>query len=319
MLRKDLQDRLERANNVPIRTIMAHFGHNPVKEMADADTYRSPFRNEKEPSFRVTKRSSNHHYVNKWHDYGDDGKVNDAVDLVCRLMNFKKQFEGVKYIESNFLGAYPLADKPAPTHVRKDPAGPTTSDYLIRSVSDSFGNANLIQYAASRGISLETLNASGCVELTYSRGDYTYDAIALKIDGGGYEARCVPPRDNPKKGKYTLGHKGISTLQNNTDRMTESCFVFEGLFNYLSYIQLIGTNPGLDVIVLNGKDNASSLEDLCHKGVKNLCFFADNDIAGRDALDTANRISGCQVHDMSFLYASLGLDDLNEFLLNNRK
>lgn len=320
MLNRELQDRLDKANNVPIRDIMVHFGYHPVKEMADKDTYKSPFRDEKEPSMRVTKRSSDPRFVNKWQDFGEDGKVNDAVNLVCRIMEYSRQFEGVKYIESNFLGAYPLADKPAPTPSRKIPAkANNTPNYLIRSVSDSFSNISLIQYAASRGISLETLNASRCVELTYSRNGYTYDAIALKIDEGGYEVRCVPPRDDPKKGKYTLGHKGVSTLRNNTDTMNENCLVFEGMFNYLSYLQLYGTSSGQDIIVLNGKDNAGSLEYLCHKGVKNLYFFADNDDAGREALDTACRITGCLVFDMSWLYTPLGLSDLNEFLIVRRK
>ncbi|WP_315358933.1 toprim domain-containing protein, partial [Prevotella nigrescens] len=107
--------------------------------------------------------------------------------------------------------------------------------------------------------------------------------------------------------------KDISLFHNEESK--QSCFVFEGFIDFLSFMMLRRKeNGGLkrqDYLVLNSVSNVKkALEPLSH--YENIQCFLDNDEAGRKAYQALLMGLKVPVIDSSGLYADC--KDLNEFL-----
>lgn len=56
---------IDRMKRIPIEDFLARLGHHPVQRRANAVWYRSPYREEKTPSFKVNPEK------NLWYDFGE--------------------------------------------------------------------------------------------------------------------------------------------------------------------------------------------------------------------------------------------------------
>ena len=71
----------QEANSIPLGDILSHYGYGAVQTVRlGYDMYRSPFRSDTSPSFKVFREE------NRWYDFGD-GTYGRAVDLVMRVEN----------------------------------------------------------------------------------------------------------------------------------------------------------------------------------------------------------------------------------------
>ena len=70
----------QEANSIPLEDILSRYGYEPSRRYGGYDMYRSPFRCDSSPSFKVFRNE------NRWYDFGDSshGRV---VDLVMRIQN----------------------------------------------------------------------------------------------------------------------------------------------------------------------------------------------------------------------------------------
>ena len=163
----------------------------------------------------------------------------------------------------------------------------------------------LINYLGERCIDIE-IARTVCKELHFDTRGKHYFGIGFPNIAGGYEIR------NPFfKGGITP--KDISLFHNEESR--QSCFVFEGFMDFLSFMMLRRKeNNGLkrqDYLVLNSVTNI-------HKAIKKLsCYdsvqcFLDNDTAGRNAYLRLSKELGSSVLDSSSLYSDF--KDLNDYL-----
>lgn len=91
-------------------------------------------------------------------------------------------------------------------------------------------------------------------EMYYRIGDKPYFALAFKNDAGGYELR------NPRF-KGSTSPKDITHIRQ-SGKKNDSCFVFEGIMDYLSFIAIRQktnpTYPCLDwqnYVILNSTTN----------------------------------------------------------------
>lgn len=64
----------QEANSIPLGDILSHYGYEPSRRYGGYDMYRSPFRSDTSPSFKVFREE------NRWYDFGD-GTYGRAVDL----------------------------------------------------------------------------------------------------------------------------------------------------------------------------------------------------------------------------------------------
>lgn len=169
----------------------------------------------------------------------------------------------------------------------------------------------LLTYLQERGINI-TLAKRECSEAYFTNNGKRYFAIAFPNVSGGYEIRnryfkgCIAPKE-------------ISHIRQ-PETARETCYVFEGFMDYLSFLTLRLENcpkyPELDrqdYMVLNSVANVSkALYPLGSYERIHCCF--DNDRAGMEALQQIRMEYGrdLYIRDASQTYS--GYKDLDEYL-----
>ena len=168
-----------------------------------------------------------------------------------------------------------------------------------------------LTYLQERGINTE-LAKRECREAHFTNNGKRYFAIAFPNISGGYEIRnryfkgCIAPKE-------------ISHIRQ-AGKARETCYVFEGFMDYLSFLTLRLENcpkyPELDrqdYMVLNSVANVSKALYPLGNYERIHCFF-DNDRAGMEALQQIRVEYGrdLYIRDASQTYS--GCKDLNEYL-----
>lgn len=284
----------------PIPVVMEYFGKDARPRQRNK--YLSPLRNETNPSFCVNPNS------NTWYDFGvsEGGGV---IDLVCRLSGCRRYeaLDILSVINGRYTHIANELPRPLPAPNKKPQA------VIIEHVSQSFTNKTIIQYAASRGISKVILDHN-CMQVCYhlqSTPRWSITAIGFMNDLGGYALRST-------KSKISSSSY-ISTIRG-SDRTYASVLVFEGFFDYLSFLALNKTTSLEEsVCVLNGVGNVNHALK-CLEGYTDIRLYLDNDDAGRRCRDTImSHFKGTfvgeirrNVCDYSITYA--GHKDLNSML-----
>jgi hypothetical protein len=189
----------------------------------------------------------------------------------------------------------------------------------------------LLDYLEKRKIA-EAIAKAHCMEVHYAVNDKPYYAIGFKNDNGGYELRS----------RYFKGctSKDISSKIGNGRVKSETCYLFEGFMDYLSFLTIKAkshqenapriistlTPPVIiptstpspfhsDVIILNSLSNLSKVKNTL-VGYKNITAFLDNDDAGQKATQELKSLCK-EVNDRSLLYR--GFKDLNEYLCGKKQ
>ena len=285
------------AKQIRIEEYLHSLGYDPVRRQGGNLWYKSPFRDEQEPSFKVNMER------NLWYDFGA-GRGGNIIALARELYasdslpylleRIAEQAPGVRPVSFSF-GGQPFS-KPS---FRQLEAVPLSSPALF-------------SYLRQRGINTE-LAKRECCEVRYQTDGKPYFAVGFPNRSGGYEIRnkffkgCIAPKD-------------ITHIRQ--EQTKETCYLFEGFMDYLSFLTLRQERHpdrpalgGQDHIVLNSVSNFSkALRPL--GDYERIHCFLDNDRAGLEALREIQREYGSRVHDASHVYS--GYKDLNDYL-NGKK
>ena len=273
-----------------MQDVLTSMGCKPVKQYGVNLMYLSPFRTEKHASFKINTE------LNLWYDFGIS-RGGNIIDLVELLYNSSDVSYLIHQIERNAPSCVSVS---LPT---AKPNTPQNSFENLQVLSNS--HPALIKYLGERCIDIE-IARTVCKELHFDTRGKHYFGIGFPNIAGGYEIR------NPFfKGGITP--KDISLFHNEESK--QSCFVFEGFIDFLSFMMLRRKeNDGLklqDYLVLNSVSNVKkALEPLSH--YENVQCFLDNDEAGRNAYKQLLEELGSSVLDSSSLYSDF--KDLNDYL-----
>ena len=280
---------------IKLQEFLATIDCKPVKQYGVNLMYLSPLRTEKHASFKVNTE------LNLWYDFGI-GRGGNIIDLAELLYNSSDVSYLIRQIERN---------APSGVSVSLPKAKPNTPQNSFENLQVlSITHPALIKYLGERCIDIE-IARTVCKELHFDTRGKHYFGIGFPNIAGGYEIR------NPFfKGGITP--KDISLFHNEESK--QSCFVFEGFIDFLSFMMLRRKeNDGLkrqDYLVLNSVSNVhKALESLSH--YKNVQCFLDNDEAGRKAYQALLMGLKVPVIDSSGLYADC--KDLNEFLCRQNR
>ena len=280
---------------IKLQEFLATIDCKPVKQYGVNLMYLSPLRTEKHASFKVNTE------LNLWYDFGI-GRGGNIIDLAELLYNSSDVSYLIHQIERN---------APSSVSVSLPTAKPNTPQNSFENLQVlSITHPALIKYLGERCIDIE-IARTVCKELHFDTRGKHYFGIGFPNIAGGYEIR------NPFfKGGITP--KDISLFHNEESK--QSCFVFEGFIDFLSFMMLQRKeNDGLkrqDYLVLNSVSNIQkALEPLSH--YENVQCFLDNDEAGRNAYLRLSKEFGNLVTDASTLYS--GFKDLNEYLCAESK
>ena len=285
------------AKQIRIEEYLHTLGYNPVRRQGDSLWYKSPFRDEQEPSFKVNMER------NLWYDFGA-GRGGNIIALARELYasdslpylleRIAEQAPSVRPVSFSF-GGQPLS-KPSFQQLEVVP----------------LSSPALLSYLRQREINTE-LAKRECRKVRYLTGGKPYFAVGFLNRSGGYEIRnkffkgCIAPKDITHIRQTEPG---------------ETCCLFEGFMDYLSFLTLRQAGhpdrpalDGQDYIVLNSVSNLSKALRLLGNYERIHCFL-DNDRAGLEALREIQREYGSRVRDASPVYS--GYKDLNDYL-NGKK
>ena len=286
---------IDQIKKIKLQEFLATIDCKPVKQYGVNLMYLSPLRTEKHASFKVNTE------LNLWYDFGI-GRGGNIIDLAELLYNSSDVSYLIHQIERN---------APSCVSVSLPTAKPNTPQNSFENLQVlSITHPALIKYLGERCIDIG-IARTVCKELHFDTRGKHYFGIGFPNIAGGYEIR------NPFfKGGITP--KDISLFHNEESK--QSCFVFEGFIDFLSFMMLQRKeNDGLkrqDYLVLNSVSNIQkALEPLSH--YENVQCFLDNDEAGRNAYLRLSKEFGNLVTDASTLYS--GFKDLNEYLCAESK
>lgn len=302
---------LEKIKSVSLPSLLAHFGVHPVKGWSHGKRYYlylAAYRHERHPSLSVF------YHDGKWlfHDFAT-GETGTNIDMLVRFNFFHDWREAASFVAKNFLGCELSEDNASP---REDNSIAIRTENSYPGVIHSISRINkdyVAKYLESRGIPLSVASKYVYIATySYPPSEKRFFGLAWKTRKGGWSIRW--PLDLPKgKGKTFVGPAGITVFPADIGT-SDSCLVFEGIFDFLSYVLMAGGTINMDAIVLNSVCNVSEACDVLSNYDDINCYL-DNDQPGVEATTViAKRFPG-KVRDMSNLYKHSNCIDLNDYLL----
>lgn len=256
--------------------------------------YRSPFREETHPSFKVDTEK------NLWIDYAES-RGGSIIDLCMRLEGCTLS-EAICRLGQNVSGntAHSYSSPKNETPICPKQKEMASGTRRLISMSDTLP-PHLQEYLTKeRCIDLEKAAPFlNCI--SYEVRGRRYEAIGFANSSGGYELR-----DNHLF-KGTVAPKDITPI---FEDMEQPVCLFEGFMDFLSLLSMKGevTNQCL---VMNSVSNvARSIHYLNKRNITSVRAFLDNDDAGRKAVQEFVN-EGFKVEDMAVYYKDF--KDLNEY------
>lgn len=279
---------LDNIRKISIREYLKKIGVEPTKENERRGMYCSPLREEKNASFSVD-------YIrNVWFDHGLN-KGGSIIDLVAQMKNCSVG-EAIAKLEELNPDCFSFQ-----RNIDSQKDDPSISIQKIMPLT----HQSLLQYLDERCINLDIAKES-CQEIYYSVANKNYFAIGFKNNSGGFELR----------NKYFQGctNKDI-TIYTCIDNKSDTCIVFEGFIDYLSFLTLRDIDkPKVNAVILNSVSNLSKAIGFIKSHSKIYCFL-DNDEAGRKAALEIKKTC-LTVIDKSSDYSKY--KDLNDYLKSQR-
>ena len=301
---------------IRIEDYLQRIGITPTKKVGNNLWYKSPFRAESNPSFKVNQD------IKQWYDFGS-GDNGNIIDLAMKLHKTDSVSEALRAIERCVpniqLNSFSFGKQNSPEQI--------TNIRLMPIASTS-----LIQLLNKRGISIE-LARLYCKEVHYSLKGKNYYAIAFPNDKGGYETLnpyfkgCLSPKEITtilnniaiKESDDSVMHMSMNTCtqvykKDVTHRHNNTSIVnlFEGFMDYLSLLTLQPSQASVSAVVLNSVNNLDKAIPFLSEHSK-INSFLDNDDAGRLALKKLQSLK-LPVEGISARYSNF--KDVNDYLVS---
>ena len=268
---------------ISIRAVLESLKIFPVRKNAKTAFYFALDREEKTPSFCVD------YDKNKAFDFGS-GKAYDIISIVQQI-NRCSVAEALNYLKNLNPVAYQA----------KVDANTPKCNYEILNIK-KVEHLALLEYLKSRKV----LDQKHLVkEVHYQLNTKLYFGLGFFNNSGGIEIRN-------KYSKICLGKKDVTLIKNPKNEKKEIC-VFEGLFDFLTYLNFPNVHiSNSDFLILNSTAMFFKAEKELINYHK-IVLFLDNDISGKNLtskiLDKYKNVEDC-----SILYKDF--KDLNEWGVN---
>ncbi|WP_164914229.1 toprim domain-containing protein [Aquimarina sediminis] len=277
----------EKARNISIVPTLGKLGHFPIRENEKEAWLLSPFREETQASFKVSKR------LNRWYDHGE-GFGGNVIDLIIKLKGCNTK-EALSFL--NDESSFSFQKQPS-----LQESIPTSPEYEILKVK-KLKNQALLGYLNHRCIDVE-IAQQYCKEIYYRSKSKRYFAISFQNDSNGYELRN-------KYFKGCIGSKEITSIKNNHSKLV----VFEGFLDFLSYKTLFKSESlNEDYIISNSVGMIKNISPFI-TDYRNIYAYLDNDEPGQKAIAFLKQ-NHKAILDCSFFYHKH--NDLNDYLVMRR-
>lgn len=294
----------QQANQIELVDYLNSLGYQPQKIRGSDYWYLSPFRNEREASFKVNRNK------NVWYDHGP-GKGGKLVDFVMEFYrcDISEAPQKISFFHPQKTFQNVVERPPVQSHQNSLPDDGDATETAIKIIAakQPIQDLLLCRYLMQRRID-KSIADKYCHEVVFTNLDKEkeYKAIGFKNNAGGYELR-----NDYFKGSSSP--KYVTYLDNKSNDIA----VFEGFFDFMSY-QSMNKNQQQELtnfLVLNSLSffERSLLLMEKHQGIH---LYLDQDDAGRKCTTLALKRS-LNFKDESKLYK--GYKDLNDWMMNFEK
>jgi DNA primase len=272
------------ANNIDIVGFLSNLGHKPFRVGNKYTWYISPFRTETIPSFKVEK--------NRFHDFGS-GQRGGTLDLAILLWNCSVSEALQKLANMHIVFSFQK-------QLQSRPKDSTIKIIEVKSIQSK----PLFAYLWKRKINPQ-IGKENLKEVVFSwEGGRPQYALGFQTNSGSWELRNSIL-------KLATSPKDITVINKSSNKIN----VFEGFFDYLSYLQLRNNKVLDDALVLNSITNVNKAFEALSKYEQINCYL-DNDLAGQKTMKILIEKLQEKIHDFSMEYEPY--KDLNEFLINKK-
>lgn len=288
-------------DNISIVDFLSKLGYEPKRVRGSEHYYISMIRDsDTDPSLAVNESKG------VWNDFGQ-AKGGNILDLAMELFKTKDVSEVIGKISSLYNKGDSFSFSKQPVKSK----GPIVK-HIVHAVKDLGNNDAISQYIASRGVWSAAQRVDFLKEVYYDHVNENgtkrrYFGVGWKNESGGYDVRS-------KYGKICLSKKDILFREQNSDQLN----IFEGMFNFLTAVELNGDLLRENLIVLNSLSLINRAIGIIntHSRLKNINLFLDNGPGGRKATNFF-QIQFPNSIDRADLYK--GYDDFNDFHLEKLK
>ena len=270
---------------ISIRSVLESFDLYPEKQNSKTAFYFAIDREEKKPSLCAD------FVKNKAFDFGT-GKGYDVVSIVQQI-NQCSVSEALEYLKNFDI----------PVNFLKIQRRESDKNYEILEVKE-IEHPALVQYLKVRKVYEQRHLVK---EIHYQMNGTNYFGIGFFNNSGGVEIRN-------KYLKICLGKKDVTFIKNLDNLKYEVC-VFEGYFDFLTYLNLPNAqNSNSDYLILNSTAMFFKVEEELIEYHK-IVLFLDNDLNGKNLTEKIINMYA-NVEDCSMLYCDF--KDLNEWYLSKK-
>jgi DNA primase len=284
---------LQLAKQIDIVEYLEKLSHRPQKIRNHDYWYRSPLRDEKEPSFKVNRK------LNVWYDHGmgEGGNIIDFGILYhhCSVAELLKKLQDIFSFHQQTLT---VQQPPPNTQKLSEALEPKIKVIAAKRLTHPL----LCRYLDDRKIPLEVAKKY-CQEVEFELYTNKYFAIGFENKSGGFELRS-------EHFKGSSSPKDVTLIEGDN---SNNIAVFEGFFSFLSYQTLLQNNPsGLtNFLVLNSLSFFEKSLKIMEQH-EQIHLHLDGDNAGFKHTNRALQWSEKYI-DQSHLYKFC--KDLNEYLV----
>lgn len=298
-----------------------HFPENKKHLDKWGQWYLSPFRNEKEPSFKVNVEK------NLWYDYARTEGGN--IITLLKLLYGMSTYDIVKTLERETalygyrmdlnadlqtISTYSILQEKEVLKQQDKEKTSAEIEFLC-----DLNNINLRRYVESRCVDFE-IARQHCKEIHYKAQNKNgetrkYYAIAFLNIKNGMELRN-------KYTKRCIGSKSYSIIRGTAITKSQECCVFEGFFDFLSYMTAkrrsetnLYIDNECDYIILNSVSTVTQITDQI-KEYEIIHCYLDNDEAGKTCTTKIMSLHH-NVIDESYRYNNY--NDINDMLKDQTK
>ena len=276
----------KQAKKVQIVSYLQEMNVSAVRFAKNKAFYISPFRKEKDASFKVDTN------LNLWYDYGL-GKGGNIIDL-CMLIN-KTDVKGALQILAGFTQSQSFSF----FNSKKEPTKPSIKIKHTQGIQ----NKALVQYLQSRNIHISTAKLY-LKEVYYKVENKQYFALAFKNDKGGFELRN-------KYFKGATSPKYYTTIKGTENKHLN---IFEGVYDFLSALSYFNTDKTKNTsIILNSTANTNKVLKELDK-YETVFLFLDNDNIGIETVKLLSEKHKKVINRATIIYPKH--KDFNNFICN---
>ena len=284
------------AKQIDLVEFLKGLGFQPKKIKGNDYWFLSPFRDEKEASFKVNKK------FNVWYDHGL-GRGGNLIDFGILFYKVSVIQLLEKLGQNNFSFHQQIGNIS-----QKNNAGEKEKISII-DVRPGITSLPLTKYLQTRRIPFQIADAF-CKEIDFRLYDKKHTAIGFKNRAGGYELR----------NEYFKGSSSPKDITLFTSDSSKEILLFEGFFNFLSWQTIQQKNillPKLqpNFLVLNSLSFFERAKEITEK-YSSIHLYLDRDNSGMKISKESLLISNKYI-DESYKYKNH--KDLNEFLMTEYK